>query len=373
MEPIQLPNGRRIGPGEQPFVVAEIGQNHNGDVYTATRLLKAAHDAGVDAVKFCKRHIPSDLTRAARDAPYPGPQSFGATYGEHREALELSIDEYAHLKERMEYNEWPEVFFSTVCDLHSLEELERVIDPPLYKIASRDLWNEPLLDAVARTGKPVILSTGMKLMRSGLLLPLGSIRRYHNQIIVLYCVSHYPTPDREIELVRIRELEECGVLAGYSDHTSGITMCQAAAAMGAVVIEKHITLARAMKGTDHACSLEPHGMAKMTRNVKATWQACSQRSTCCPDTLETWRKLGRSLVASHDMPAGYIITAADLVLKSPGTGIGWQNRDQIIGGRATVNIPADTMMRRDMVDSAKEFNHSVCYEDTTKEPAHVPA
>ena len=105
MQPIELPNGRKIGPGEPCFIVAEIGQNHQGDVYTALRLMKAAHEAGVDAVKLQKRHIPSDLTKAAREAPYDNPHSFGRTYGEHREALELSASDYVHLKVRMQYND----------------------------------------------------------------------------------------------------------------------------------------------------------------------------------------------------------------------------------------------------------------------------
>ncbi|MHC4181609.1 MAG: N-acetylneuraminate synthase family protein, partial [Planctomycetota bacterium] len=161
MRTIELPNGRKIGPGEPCFIVAELGQNHQGDVYTAVRMLKMAHEAGVDAVKLCKRDIDSDLTRAAQMEPYTGPQSFGPTYGEHRRALELSADDYKHLKERMRYNEWPEILFSTVCDQKSADEVEAAIDPPLYKIASRDLDNLPLLDHVASFCKPMILSTGM--------------------------------------------------------------------------------------------------------------------------------------------------------------------------------------------------------------------
>ena len=337
-QPIELPNGRKIGHDQPAFIVAEIGQNHQGDVYTAIRLAKAAHDAGVDAVKFCKRDLPSDMTQEMMDQPYNGPQSFGKTYGEHREKLELSPMEYAHLKDRMErYNEWPATMFATACDIKSVDDLEDTIQPPLYKIASRDLDNLPLIDYVARLGKPVVLSTGMARDLDEIAEAINTIKEHHNQIILCYCVSEYPTPNEHVRLEVIQYLaHNFSVHIGYSDHTAGITMCQAAAVLGAVYIEKHLTLARAMKGTDHAASLEPDGMARMVRNIRAVEAAMMPGPVA--DVEATRRKLGRSICAKVDIPAGTIITEDMLCLKSPGTGVPWRERHSFVGTKLAFDV-----------------------------------
>ncbi len=350
MQTIQLPSGRRIGENEPCFVVAEIGQNHNGGkdgVYTAVRLLMAAHAAGVDAVKFCKRDVESDLTAAARAAPYLGPSSFGETYGEHREHLELSGDELEHIKARMAMNEWEEVMFATACDIKSVDAIEAAIDPPLYKIASRDIDNLPLIEYVARLGKPVVLSAGMwNHSTNALSNAIGVIHEAHNdKIIVLQCTSNYPTANKDVGLRRIEEIREnYGVLTGLSDHTSGIVMAQAAAARGAVMVEKHITLARAMKGTDHACSLEPDGITRLVRNIRAVEDAMQ---TTVPDVSEAQKKLGRSLVTNRPIPQGTIIKEHQLCLKSPGTGYGWHQRSEVLGRRMKLTLPADVTITRD--------------------------
>lgn len=347
MNTIELPGGRRIGENEPCFVVAEIGQNHDGDAYNAVRLIKVAHDAGVDAVKFCKRDIESDLTAAARAAPYPGPNSFGETYGEHREALELSGKEYAHIKDRMRMNEWPEVMFATACDIKSVDEVEAAIDPPLYKIASRDIDNLPLIEYVARLGKPVVLSAGMwDGWDARLSDAVGCIHKAGNgDIIVLQCTSNYPTANKDVGLRRIAEIRESyGCLVGLSDHTPGITMAQAAAAMGAVMVEKHITHARVLKGTDHAGSLEPDGIKRLVRNIRAV-EAAMQ--TTVPDVSEARAKLSRSLVTTRPIPQGETITESHLCLKSPGTGYSWHQRGEVIGRRVKVTLPADVTIRSD--------------------------
>ena len=349
IEPITLPDGRKIGPGEPCFIVAEIGQNHNGRRDTALRLMKAAHDAGVDAVKFCKRHIPSDLTREAHEQPYDNPHSFGATYGEHREALEFGAAEYRHLKDRMDYNEWPEVLFSTVCDIQSAVDINVWLDPPMYKIASRDLDNLPLIDRVAQFGKPMILSTGMGTV--GMTnQALSTIRAHHNQVIVLYCVSEYPTPLEHIDLGVLpimEDLHQCPI--GFSDHTAGIVASQAAALLGFAMIEKHITLARAMKGTDHAGSLEPDGLNRLVKNIQAgevlrTSLTNQQHKDRRPALDASRRKLGRSIVAVDRICCGEIITEDKLCLKSPGTGFQWCERGSLIGRVAERTIEADTLI-----------------------------
>jgi sialic acid synthase len=304
----------------------------------------AAHAAGVDAVKFCKRHIPSELTQAAREAPYNGPQSFGATYGEHREALELSVNDLNHLQGRMAMNGWGEAMFATACDMQSVDDVEAAIDPPFYKVASRDLDNIPLIDYLARLGKPIVLSAGMA-GDDSLRLAIECIRQQHDQIIVLQCTSNYPTANKDVGLRRLEEIRTTyDVLTGLSDHTPGIVMAQAAAARGAVMVEKHITLARGMKGTDHACSLEPEGINRLVRNIRAVEEAMQ---ASVPDVSEARTKLARSLVTTREVTKGATITEGDLCLKSPGTGFKWSDRGDVIGRVAKNTIPADVTIQGD--------------------------
>jgi len=360
LPPIELPGGCTIGGGRPCFIVAEIGQNHNGDAYTATRLMKAADDAGVDAVKFCKRHVPSDLTAAAYREPYHGPQSFGPVYGKHREALELSIDEYRHLKQRAEYNRWPAVFFATACDHRSVDELESAIDPPLYKVASRDLTNLPLVEYIARLRKPIVLSTGMCSTPS-LMDEVGAaldvVRRYHNQIVVLLCTSAYPTDYEHVNLPAMMAIRrEHEVLVGVSDHTIGIMVPVAAVALGAVMVEKHLTLARAMKGTDHACSLEPDGLRRVVRdirNAEAALRPCGDEASREAALADARARLGRSLVSARAIRKGETLTESMLCLKSPGTGLSWHERSQLIGRIARRDIPADVTLQPSDVSSHK--------------------
>jgi sialic acid synthase SpsE len=336
---ITLPNNRIIGDSQPCYIVAEIGQNHNGDVYTATRLMKVCHDAGVDAVKLCKRHIPSELTRKAYHAPYDGEHSFGATYGEHRLALELSPAEYRHLADRVRYNEWCFTLFATACDATSVDDLESAINPPLYKVASRDLDNLPLLDYIARLGKPVILSAGMA--REGdIERALDTVRCHHDQVVLMVCTSEYPTPNEHVGLWRVEEWRKrYGVLIGMSDHTPGIVAAQAAACLGACVVEKHVTLSRAMKGTDHAASLEPAGLERLVRNIRIQEQMMRHYSPV--ECTEAIRKLGRSLVTTRAIAAGEVIGEDDVCLKSPGHGFHWYDRDCVVGKVARRVLPPD--------------------------------
>lgn len=347
IEAIKLPNGRKIGPGHPCFVTAEIGQNHNGDVYLCTRLMKAAHDAGVDAVKLCKRHIPSDMTKAFGETPYIGPNSFGDTYREHRGALELSVDQYCHLKERARYNEWSPLFYCSVCDPISAEEVEAKLDPPMYKIASRDLDNLPLLDLVASFGKPMVLSTGFADEDWEIDNALTAIYKYHANVMLLYCVSAYPTKAEELDLRELIRMHlTFRVPVGISDHTPGVISSLAAVALGACMVEKHITLARAMRGTDHAASLEPRGLEYLVEKIREI--EIMLTDAVPPNDVGVRRKLGRSIVTRRNVNSGSLIEEVDLCLKSPGTGLRWRDRDKLIGRTASRFLPADKTL--DMAD-----------------------
>jgi len=364
---ITLPGGRRIGPGEPCFVVAEIGQNHQGDPYVAVRLMKAAHDAGVDAVKMCKRHLPSDMTDALYDMPYEGPNALGPTYGLHREKLEISLDDYRLLKSRRRYNEWNEVFFATVCDVRSAEGIERAIDPPLYKIASRDLQNIPLVRHVARLGKPVILSTGLATSENEVLEAATAVTPYA-PCIVLYCVSRYPAPPESVDLGQIGQLRrlleeayrprpEPPPLVGYSDHTIGPAAAVLAVAQGAVMIEKHVTLNRLMPGSDHAASAEPEELRAFVQAIRAAERLTGPRRGRCDEPAadpSVRYRLGRSLAVNRDVPRGTILTESMLMMISPGGGLGWSDRVSVLGRPVTQTLRARTQLTLDHVTPAAQ-------------------
>ncbi|MHC4525810.1 MAG: N-acetylneuraminate synthase family protein, partial [Planctomycetota bacterium] len=235
---IKVAKNRWVGDDQPCFIIAEVGQNHNGNMSIAKELIDNIAFHKADAVKLCKRDIPSELTREAYNKPYYGPQSFGQTYGTHREYLELSKEQYKELKTHSE--EKGVFFFATACDMKSVDDLEEV-GVTLYKVASRDLTNIPLLDYMARTSKPVILSCGMNSLEE-IGEAIDAIRSYHNDIILLQCTSSYPTPYEDVNIRAMQTLrKEFGVLTGMSDHTVGVMVPVVAAALGAVVVEKHVT------------------------------------------------------------------------------------------------------------------------------------
>ena len=333
--------GHEVGDGCPCFIVAEVGQNHNGQMGMARRLIEMAANCGADAVKFQKRDIRWELTAEAYNAPYDNSNSFGPTYGKHREYLELSEEQHAELKEYA--NARNLIYFCTACDEPSVDMMER-IGNPVYKIASRDITNIPLLHRVARTGKPVIVSTGM----AGLDEIREAIEALESPpgLIITHCVSQYPT---EIENVNLRALktirDEFGCLVGLSDHTSGIITAVAAAVMGVCFVEKHVTLSRAMQGSDHAAALEEEGLRRLIRYIRSCAVAMGDgRKVFVPAVENTRRKLSRSLVSKADIPRGTVLNEEMLVLKSPGTGLAWRDRAKVVGRAAKVEIPADTLI-----------------------------
>jgi len=344
MKEIKIGN-KTISDSSSTFIIAEIGQNHNGSVEIAKQLIDVAHEAKVDAVKFVKRDIKSELTREMYDKPYDNPHSFGATYGKHREFLELNIGIHKELKEYS--NQRGLVYFSSACDFKSVVEMES-IDVPCYKIASRDLTNIPLITYIAKIGKPMILSTGMA---DGLDIDdaVNEIKKYNDNYILLHCTSEYPTEYEHVNLNRIRYLKEkYKCIVGSSDHTVGIMVPVAAVALGAKVIEKHITLHRYMKGTDHAGSLEADGIKRVVRDIRNLEMAMGSEDYNTRDYVASAKnKLARSLVSKTNIPMGTVLTEEMLELKSPGDGILWRNRDRIIGKKSKINIEGNVMLREE--------------------------
>ncbi len=338
-------DGHAVGEGHPSFLVAEIGQNHNGDLATALELVEMAERCRASAVKLTKRDIASDLSREMYDRPYEGPQSFGATYGEHREALELSEDEHRTIRDHAHARGL--VWFCTACDIPSVEMMER-LGNPVYKVASRDLDNEPLLERIAQTGKPVILSTGMAGLEE-LQIALDALGDGPEAVIVLHCVSQYPTPIDRVNLRAMNTLREAtGLPIGLSDHTTGLASSIAGAVMGACVVEKHVTLSRAARGTDHAGALEESGLRTLVKYIREAERAMGDGNPAADPATESARqKLSRSLTLKGPLAAGAEITEDALTLASPGTGVPWRRRGEVLGRRVARDLEAGDQIRLD--------------------------
>lgn len=316
--------------GPRCFVVAEIGHNHQGSLEKAREFFLRAKECGVDAVKLQKRDNRALYTRAMYEMPYSHENSFGATYGAHREALEFGYEEYAELKRYA--RDLGLAMFATVFDLPSADFLAK-LEMPAYKIASGDLKNTPLLEHVARIGKPMFVSTG-----GG---TIEDVQRAHDtimpinpQLCLLQCTASYPVEAEEMNLRVISAYRERfpDAVIGLSDHQNGIAMAVVAYALGARVVEKHFTLNRAWKGTDHAFSLEPLGMRKLVRDLRRTEVALGDGlKRVYPSEEKPLFKMAKKLVAARNLPAGHVLTAADIAIRSPNDGLPPYELARVIG------------------------------------------
>lgn len=259
--------GRLVGEGHPTYIIAEIGLNHNGDLKLAKQLIDVAALFGCDAVKFQKRTpelcVPRDQWDKERDTPWGR-----MTYIEYRHRIEFGAVEYeqidAHCRQKGIH------WFASCWDEPSVDFMER-FDPPCYKIASASLTDEKLLACKVKTGKPLILSTGMSTMAE-IERAVASLPK--ERLILLHATSTYPCKPDEINLRMLKTLrDKFDVPVGYSGHETGLQISIAAAALGAVAIERHITLDRAMWGTDQAASVEPSGLQRLVRDVRVIEQA----------------------------------------------------------------------------------------------------
>lgn len=316
------------------YVIAEVGNNHQGEMSKAIALFRAAKDAGCHAVKLQKRDNRSLYTRKAFDLPYDNPNSFGETYGAHREFLEFGKKEYVELQQLAK--ELGLDFFATAFDYPSTDFLAE-FDMPLYKIASGDLKNIPLIKRVAKLGKPLIVSVGGGTIDDSQRV-YDEVMPINSQLCFLQCTATYPTDPKDMHLRVITTLRERfpDVVAGLSDHSNGIVMAVVAFMLGARVVEKHFTLNHTWKGTDHALSLEPIGMHKMVRDLQRARAALgSPVKQILPAEASAIKKMGKSLFAARALPAGHVLTEADIAMKCPGGGIPPAEIDRVIGKKTT--------------------------------------
>ena len=333
-------DGRRIGDDTDCYVIAEIGHNHQGDLEKARQLFRRAKECGVDAVKLQKRDNRSLYTAAMYDRPYENENSFGRTYGEHREFLEFGRDEYQDLQRFAA--ELGLTFFATAFDIPSADFLHD-LDAPAYKLASGDLRNLPLLRHVARFGKPMIISTGGASLEE-VVQAYEAIAPLNGQVGILQCTASYPTEPEHMNLQVIESFRRQfpAAVIGLSDHFNGISMAVAAYMLGARIIEKHFTLNHTWKGTDHALSLEPIGMQKMIRDLQRTRVAIGDGvKRRMPIETSAITKMGKKLVAARHLAPGHVIGEADLAIKSPGDGLPPSELDRVVGSRLLAAVQPD--------------------------------
>lgn len=344
---------------DHTYIIGEIGQNHNGSVDIAKLIVdlvvRPVRDESsdldllpMDAVKLTKRDLNEELAAEQMNRPYDSPHSFGRTYGEHRAFLELSDEEHFEV-----YKHAKSVgldFVETLCAKGCLSIL-KLFTPDRLKVASRDLTNLPLLEAMAETRIPIILSTGMAGKRE-LDEALEVITRYHDDIAILHCVSQYPTRPDNLNLRTIPYLKKHypDYKIGFSDHTIGIAAPAVAVGMGAEIVEKHITIDRHMKGTDQRGSLGPDGVNRMVRDIRIVEHWLGREDLYIDKSVESAKiKLERSIATSRPLSIGHVISEDDIHLLSPGDGFRWNQRDEVIGHKLTKNLEADEIIYPDSI------------------------
>lgn len=339
---------------QHTYIIGEIGQNHNGSVDIAKLIIDAAARPvrdelfdmdlpRMDAIKLTKRDLAKELSASQMSRAYNSPHSFGKTYGEHRAKLELNDEQHFEL---FQYSKSHGLdFVETLCASSCLS-MTKYFLPDRLKVASRDLTNLPLLSALAETQIPIIISTGMGGYKE-IDDALAVITRYHDDISILHCVSEYPTRPENINLLSISALQKKypEYAVGYSDHTVGISAPVSSVAMGAKIIEKHITLDRRMKGTDQAGSLGVEGIQRMVRDIRLIERSMGVEDVFIADsTVSAKHKLERSIATIREIKAGETIQISDLHLLSPGDGFKWHELENVIGKKALATIPADEII-----------------------------
>uniref|UniRef100_A0A182QZT2 AFP-like domain-containing protein n=1 Tax=Anopheles farauti TaxID=69004 RepID=A0A182QZT2_9DIPT len=355
------------------FIVAEIGQNHQGSVSTAKRMIHAAKECGADCVKFQRSSLPDKFTASALARPYNGPNSWGSTYGEHKAWLEFSADQYRELQRFA--SEIGILFTASAMDAAAFRELEQDLCVPFIKIGSGDADNVPLLRYASNRPVPLIISTGMQDWAHVCIM--YETFRHRQDVALLHCVSAYPTPleDTMLRMITLYRTHFPELTIGYSGHELGIQLTVASVALGAKIVERHFTLDKTWKGTDHQASLDPAEFARMVRCIRTielediTEESLSDRLRSVlgekdfneqhllaalkkVDLLDRkllesekpcYNKLGKSLVYASDLHSGAVISEADIGVKvSDPPGLSPRRYDSIIGKVLIDNVLRDS-------------------------------
>jgi len=341
-------NNRLLGPDHPTYIIAEMSANHNQDYEQAVRIIEAAKASGADAVKL-QTYTPDTMTLDSNREYF----QIEGTIWEGRNLYDLYREAYTpwdwqpKLKEVA--NDLGLDLFSSPFDTTAVDFLEKM-KVPVYKIASAEIVDLPLLRIIAQTGKPVIMSTGMATLAE-IDEAVHTVREAGcEQLALLKCTSAYPTPPEETNLRTIPHLAEAfGVPVGLSDHTLGIAVPVAAVALGACIIEKHFTLSRSNPGPDSAFSLEPDEFKAMVDAVRVTEKALGQVSYEVTEKEQASRVFRRSLFVVKDMKAGDVFTEDTVRSIRPGYGLHTRHLDEVLGRRAVRDIEHGMPLSLDMI------------------------
>jgi len=341
--------GRMVGHGYPCFVIAEAGVNHNGDLDLAHRLVDVAVDAGADAVKFQTFQTERIISRTAPKADYQV-ENTGSDESQFDmiKALELPEEAFAQLMAHCQ--ERGILFLSTPFDHESVDILAR-LDVAAFKIGSGEITNLPLLEKIAGHGKPMIISTGMATIGEVETTIRTAREAGTQEVILLHCVSNYPTDPADVNLRAMRTMARAfGLPVGYSDHTEGLEVPLAAVALGASVIEKHVTLDKTLPGPDHRASLEPDELARMVSGIRIVEKSLGHgRKEPATSEANTTAVARKSLVAKRDLAAGTVLTEEMIDIKRPGYGLPPSMRLHLVGRSLRIDVTEDTLLSLDLL------------------------
>jgi N-acetylneuraminate synthase len=333
---------RRIGDGEPPYVIAEIGSNHNGDMALCRTLIDAAKKCGADAVKFQSWSKHSLISKAeyARRIHYDDKEKHFGTLEEMVERYQFTEAQHHEIAAYCQDNRI--TFLSSVFSPREVDLLES-LDVGAFKIASMDVTHLPLLRYVGQTGRPVILSTGMATLAEIERAVMTLRESGSGPVSLLHCISIYPPAFETIDLRNIVSLRQMFQLpVGFSDHSLGVSIPLAAIALGACIIEKHFTVDKSLQGWDHAISADPTELEVICREGRNVFAALGRyERIVSPQELNKRKAFRRRVVLARPLPAGHCLTEDDLDYKRPGTGIGPEEAPYVVGRRLRRDLDAD--------------------------------
>ncbi|XP_076023437.1 N-acetylneuraminate-9-phosphate synthase-like [Genypterus blacodes] len=347
----ELCPGRMIGGSHPCFIIAEIGQNHQGDIEIAKKMIKMAKDCGADCAKFQKSELEYKFNKKALERPYNSKHSWGKTYGEHKRHLELSHEQYRELQK---YAEEVGIFFTASGMDEMAVDFLHELNVPFLKVGSGDTNNFPYLEKTAKKGRPMVVSSGMQSMET--MRRVYKMVKEHNQnFTILQCTSAYPLEAEDVNLRVITEYQKefPDIPIGYSGHESGISITLAAVALGAKVVERHVTLDKTWKGNDHSASLEPSELAELVRSIRLV-----ERSMGCgikkmlPCEKPCHDKLGKSVVAKVQIPKGTVLTLDMLTVKvAEPMGVPAEDIFELVGKVVMTDVEEDESVTPEVVKS----------------------
>jgi len=343
-------NGRVIGKNQKPFVIAEVGVNHNGNVNIAKKFVSLAKESGADAVKF-QYHIPEK--EMLKEVPHS--ENFEKPLWEILEETNLTLEEQIEIKTYCD--EKGIMYLCTPFSREAADILDEEVGVVAFKTGSGELTNLPLMKHIAKKNKPMIVSTGMSIIEE-VKETVELLEKYNTQFALMHCTSAYPTKYEDVNLKMIpKYMEMFNVPVGLSDHSAGIYAALGSVVLGSSILEKHFTLNRMQSGPDHKISLEPNELRELVIGANAIYKSLGETKKILEGEkpIVIWAR--ESVVSLMDIKKGTIITENMVWVKRPGTGIPAKYLEKIIGMKTNTDIIKDTLLRwEDLEGNAKKEN-----------------